>query len=109
MWLGKPVIATAYSGNLDFSTLDNAFLVPFEMRLVGPGNAPYPATARWADPILMRGRTNEIGLRERIVARQARKCRPEVHTIQVFTRDRRLRHGNAFGNVAKPRIRPQSV
>jgi glycosyltransferase involved in cell wall biosynthesis len=54
MWLGKPVIATAYSGNLDFTTLDNAFLVPFEMRPVGPGNAPYPESARWADPIIER-------------------------------------------------------
>ena len=28
MYFGKPVIATAYSGNLDFMTPDNSFLVP---------------------------------------------------------------------------------
>ena len=50
MWLGKPVITTAYSGDLDFTTLDNAFLVSFDMQLVGPGNMPYLENAVWANP-----------------------------------------------------------
>src|SRR5438270_4191487 len=50
MWLGKPVIATGYSGNLDFMTLDNSYLVGYELIPIGPGNDPYPADGRWAEP-----------------------------------------------------------
>jgi hypothetical protein len=52
MYLGKPVIATAYSGNLDFMTEDNSYLVSHELTPIGPGSAPYPADARWAEPNL---------------------------------------------------------
>jgi glycosyltransferase involved in cell wall biosynthesis len=31
MALGKPVIATQYSGNLDFMTHDNSFLVSYDL------------------------------------------------------------------------------
>jgi glycosyltransferase involved in cell wall biosynthesis len=50
MALGKPVIATAYSGNLEFMNDDNSFLVPFSWTQVPAGAGPYPAGARWADP-----------------------------------------------------------
>lgn len=50
MALGKPVIATAYSGNLDFMTPANSYLVPCSMVAVGPGTDPYPAEAQWAEP-----------------------------------------------------------
>lgn len=47
---GTPVIATAYSGNLDFQTEDTAMLVPYTIREVGPDAAPYSPTAVWAEP-----------------------------------------------------------
>ena len=50
MLMEKAVVATAYSGNMDFTTSDTAFLVPYEMRSVGSGNAPYPKDALWAEP-----------------------------------------------------------
>ena len=50
MYLGKPVIATGYSGNLDFMTEDNSFLVPYELVEIGPGADPYPASGQWAEP-----------------------------------------------------------
>ena len=50
MWFGKPVIATGYSGNLDFMTADNSMLVEFGLVPVGPGADPYPADGQWADP-----------------------------------------------------------
>jgi hypothetical protein len=50
MYLGKPVIATGYSGNLDFMTADNSFLVDHQMVPIGPGAPPYPADSRWAEP-----------------------------------------------------------
>jgi glycosyltransferase involved in cell wall biosynthesis len=52
MTLGKPVIATAYSGNLDFMNDENSFLVPYSWAQVPPGADPYPAGARWAEPDL---------------------------------------------------------
>jgi glycosyltransferase involved in cell wall biosynthesis len=52
MALGKPVIATRYSGNLDFMDDDNSFLVPFTYTTVPPGTPAYPTGARWADPDL---------------------------------------------------------
>jgi glycosyltransferase involved in cell wall biosynthesis len=50
MYLGKPVIATGYSGNLDFMTPHNSYLVDYELVAVGEGAAPYPTHAEWAQP-----------------------------------------------------------
>jgi glycosyltransferase involved in cell wall biosynthesis len=50
MYLGKPVIATGYSGNLDFMTAENSFLVDHGMVSIGPDAAPYPQEGRWAEP-----------------------------------------------------------
>jgi glycosyltransferase involved in cell wall biosynthesis len=48
--LGKPVIATAYSGNLDFMTAENSYLCPARRVEVGPEREPYPATSHWSEP-----------------------------------------------------------
>jgi|GEM_PF-1498113 len=48
---GTPVIATGYSGNLDFTTEDNAFLVPWAPATVPPGGL-YPPGGAWAEPDL---------------------------------------------------------
>jgi 2-polyprenyl-3-methyl-5-hydroxy-6-metoxy-1,4-benzoquinol methylase len=52
MGLEKPVIATAYSGNLDFMTPDNSYLVDYVTSSVPEECDPYPRGARWADPNL---------------------------------------------------------
>jgi glycosyltransferase involved in cell wall biosynthesis len=52
MSLGKPVIATGYSGNMDFMDESTAFLVPWSPVRVGAGNVPYQHDAVWADPDL---------------------------------------------------------
>jgi SAM-dependent methyltransferase/glycosyltransferase involved in cell wall biosynthesis len=52
MYLGKPVIATGYSGNLDFMTERNSFLVEHRLIEIGSGAAPYPPEGRWAEPDL---------------------------------------------------------
>ncbi|MGH9049634.1 MAG: glycosyltransferase [Acidimicrobiia bacterium] len=83
MLLGKPVITTGYSGNLEFMDEDDSYLVEYEMRPIGPGSEPYPATSRWAEPdldhaaVLMRGVVaNPIDARERGV-RAAQRIRSE--------------------------------
>jgi glycosyltransferase involved in cell wall biosynthesis len=49
MMLGKPVIATGYSGNLDYMTPANSYLVDYSLREVGSGCWPYPEDAVWAE------------------------------------------------------------
>lgn len=50
MAANRPVIATGYSGNMDFMDADTAFLVPFEVVEVGTNAEPYSPTAVWAQP-----------------------------------------------------------
>ncbi len=50
MYCGKPVIATGYSGNLDFMTTENSMLVHHRMVRIGNGAAPYPPHGEWAEP-----------------------------------------------------------
>lgn len=50
MLLGKPVIVTAHSGNMDFTLHDNAALVPARLCDVRQGEYPYGAGQSWADP-----------------------------------------------------------
>ncbi|MCW3067361.1 MAG: hypothetical protein JWN32_4533, partial [Solirubrobacterales bacterium] len=50
MWLGKPVIATGYSGNVDYMTPENSYLVDHRLVPIGEGHDPYPATGTWAEP-----------------------------------------------------------
>jgi hypothetical protein len=52
MYLGKPVIATGYSGNLEYMTAHNSYLVDYAMKPIGSGHDPYPPDGEWADPDL---------------------------------------------------------
>ena len=50
MALGKPTIATGYSGNLAFMTKENSLLVPWRPAFVPPGCRAYREGDRWAEP-----------------------------------------------------------
>lgn len=50
MLLGKPTVGTAYSGNLDFMTDDNSFLVRYERVKLARDYPPYPRGCVWAEP-----------------------------------------------------------
>lgn len=50
MALGKPVIATGWSGNLEFMSDSTACLVDFQSVAVLEGQYPGAAGSRWADP-----------------------------------------------------------
>jgi glycosyltransferase involved in cell wall biosynthesis len=50
MALGKPAIATAYSGNLEFMTEENSYLVPYTLAEIPRGTDPYPSHTPWAEP-----------------------------------------------------------
>lgn len=50
MFLGKPVIGTYYSGNVDFMNHDNSCPVQYRLIPVGQDYGPYKAYQVWADP-----------------------------------------------------------
>ncbi len=50
MLMGKPVIATDFSGNVDFMNADNSLLVPYELVKLGQPVPPYDAELEWAEP-----------------------------------------------------------
>jgi len=89
MALGTPVIATAYSGNMDFTTPQNSCLVGYSMRrvtaddhrLYRPAAALYRPGLVWADPDgalaarWMRLLYERPGLRAEIGARAAESIR----------------------------------
>jgi glycosyltransferase involved in cell wall biosynthesis len=52
MALGKPAVATGYSGNLAFMSRENSYLVPSSLVPVPDGLEPYAAGACWAEPDL---------------------------------------------------------
>jgi hypothetical protein len=67
MGVGKPVIATGYSGNLEFMDDQTAYLVEHDLAPVGPGSAPYPPESRWAQPRI----AHAAELMRRVVAHPA--------------------------------------
>jgi len=50
MYLGKPVVATRYSGNLEFMSDENSFLVDYSVAPIRVSNPLYPPDGTWADP-----------------------------------------------------------
>jgi glycosyltransferase involved in cell wall biosynthesis len=50
MATGKPVVATAYGGNMEFMNTENSYLVAWTPTCVGEGVEHYPAGANWAEP-----------------------------------------------------------
>lgn len=49
MYLGKPVIATAYSGNKDFVAPDNSHMVPYRLVPIECDYPPYSRGYEWAE------------------------------------------------------------
>ncbi len=52
MYLGKPVVATGYSGNLTFMDDSNSHLVGYSLQPLEPGSYPHWEGQVWADPDL---------------------------------------------------------
>ncbi len=50
MALGTPVIATAYSGSMDFTTEANSWLVDYDLMATTEQTGPYPPGSVWASP-----------------------------------------------------------
>jgi glycosyltransferase involved in cell wall biosynthesis len=50
MILGKPVITTNYSGNIDFTKEENSFLVDYQLISLEKDYGPYKKDNIWAEP-----------------------------------------------------------
>ena len=97
MYFGKPVIATAYSGNLDFMTAANSYLVPHSMVEIGPDAAPYPADKEWAEPDLDRAAElmREVFENPQAAAKRGRRAADDI---------RRTHSVEAAGQIIKARV-----
>jgi glycosyltransferase involved in cell wall biosynthesis/SAM-dependent methyltransferase len=112
MYFGKPVIATAYSGNLDFMNAENGYLVPHGMVEIGPDADPYPAEKTWADPDLDRAaelmrqafeNPRDAALRgERAAADIRRSHSPEAAREVMTTRIEQGRRGRILARLQPP-------
>lgn len=52
MYLGKPVIATNYSGNTEFMNDDNSFLVDYELGYIENSDTTFCPKTLWGNPLL---------------------------------------------------------
>ncbi|GIZ08244.1 glycosyltransferase family 4 protein [Flavobacterium sp. UMI-01] len=52
MFFGKPTIATNYSGNTEFMTTQNSYLVDYELGFIENPDHNFCANTLWANPIL---------------------------------------------------------
>ncbi len=75
MALGKPVVATGFSGNMQFMDAQTARLVDFELVTTDRAYGPYPRGTEWAEPdvdhaaVLLRALHVDTRLREEIGAK----------------------------------------
>lgn len=87
MALGKPVIATGYSGNLEFMNDANSYLVRHTMTITPPGADPYMPGVEWAEPDLdhaaeLMRHVYDHPEETRVVGERARKDLQEHHAME---------------------------
>ena len=80
MALGIPTIATAWSGNLDFMTAENSWLVGGELVPVFNGDYPFFRDQQWLEPDVDRG---AAALRERRDAAKLRRSKARAGTATI--------------------------
>ncbi len=97
MALGKPVIATAYSGNAEFVTPETAYAIPYKLRDVPPDGYVYPEGQVWAEP----DEAASAAAMAQVFGDQA-EARERAHAGQAFIA-RRFGPANV-GNIAATRL-----
>lgn len=98
MALGKPVVATGWSGNMDFMTRENACPVDYALVTLETDHGPYTRGQRWADPDVahaaaqMTRLVTDDGMAAAIGARAARDIHAQLSPVAVGRRiEARLR------------------
>ena len=90
MYFGKPVIATGYSGNLDFMDADNSLLVDYRLIPLRNGDYPYWHGQHWAEP--------DVAYAARLM-REVREDRDFARRIGAAAADR-IRRNHSRATVA---------
>jgi glycosyltransferase involved in cell wall biosynthesis len=115
MALGKPVIATAYSGNMDLMTPQNSYLVNYRLVSIERDHGPYLRGGTWAEPDLDHAATlmrqvvdnrAEATARGMLAARRIAETRaPAVTGARVRRRLEQIQsgHGVDAGDGGLPR------
>lgn len=89
MSIGKTVICTGYSGNMDFTLPGSALPVEYKMVPVGTGNEPYDAQAMWAEAdvehaaALLRQASMDSSMRARLGEEARRRIRRDFSAEAV--------------------------
>jgi glycosyltransferase involved in cell wall biosynthesis len=92
MRLGKPVIATGWSGNVDFMSREDSCLVDYQLLPLAEGQYPFWEGQRWAEPDIvqaaayMRRLVDEPGYAAAISARAGARIRQTLSPHAVASR-----------------------
>jgi glycosyltransferase involved in cell wall biosynthesis len=97
MLLGKPVIATGYSGNADFLTKTTGFPVRYKKAKIKANEYPAGDGQTWAEPDLKNAAEQLVRVFENAAERQKRSHKGQAHIAAI--------HGAmAVGNTVRHRL-----
>ncbi len=85
MFFGKPVIATGWSGNMEYMGADNSFPVRFRLIPVGADEYPFPQDQVWADADVDHAAQLLIGLVDDPAAGKAVGERARAHMLANYS------------------------
>jgi glycosyltransferase involved in cell wall biosynthesis len=103
MFLSKPAIGTAWSGNMDFMTPENSCLVPYELVPVPEGAYPHAQDQHWADPDLDAATAAMLALVDDPAAARARGAKASRNMRTNFSyRAAGLRYAARLTEIAVP-------
>jgi glycosyltransferase involved in cell wall biosynthesis len=106
MFLGKPVVATAYSANMDFMTENNSCLVRYDLRPVPDGAYPFNEGQVWADPDIDQAVDHMLKLvSDRDYARSIGKEASRHVRVNFSYRAAGLRYSDRISEIAAIRSR----
>lgn len=97
MALGRPVIATGFSGNLDFMPPGTGYLVRWDPANVGPGVEVYPEDAVWAEPDIAHAAELMRAVFDHPEEARVRAERGRAFVLREFSRE-------AAGAIARRRL-----
>lgn len=114
MYFEKPVVATAYSGNLDYMTPETALLVDYALVPVRDGEYPHATGQVWAEPDVEEAARHMLSLVDDPACGRALGARASAHVRTHFSlRAAGLRYaariGEALAAGAAERTPPRSA
>jgi len=105
MYLGKPVVATGWSGNMEFMTPMNSFPVEYELRKLVKDNGAYEAGQEWAEADTghaadcLRRLVDDPGLAHSVGERAAIAIRQQLSPLAIGKRYRKRLSHLAWANA----------